>query len=238
MAYITIMHCAQGAKAIYKNVDFDDFNLTGGFFDPKNTPQMGWRADKMADGEEDSGGASVGLYKFQGAAKMYMVSFRGSAGKPHKDGKDWTDDDLSIGLGRLPDRTNDAFRYAENIVRQYSDSFVIFVGHSLGGYLAQVIGCLLDKPFITFNAPPALGSWSGKLATGDRVGKFKKGLNFRVNWDPVSKLSGGHVGPLQTLPHQGLNITNAHGNAAVLKAVQASGMGGLPAMGAITAANR
>jgi len=232
VSYITILDCAEGAKAIYKNVDFANFRLTGGFFDPKNTPRFGWAKDG------DAGGASTGLYKFEKQSSMYMVSFRGSAGKPHKDGKDWLDDDVSIALGRMPDRTNDALKYTQNIKQQYPNAFIILVGHSLGGHLAQVIGVMCNLPFITFNAPPALGSWSGKLANGEAVRKFKLGLNFRVNWDPVSKASGKHVGPLQTLPHQGLNITNAHGGAAVVKAVKASGLGGLPAMGAITMANR
>ena len=37
---------------------------------------------------------------------QYLLSMRGSAGQINS--KDWMDDDLSIGLGKLPDRTPDA----------------------------------------------------------------------------------------------------------------------------------
>jgi len=210
------------------------FACCSDFSTQKNESRFGWEK------EGDAGGASVAIYRCETKADMYIIAYRGSAGKFYSPstGKDWWSDDASIGAGRTPDRANDAIKYTQKMQAQYPRAFLLLSGHSLGGYLAQMCGLLCNLPFLTFNAPPALGSWSGKLANGASAAKFRLGLNFRVNWDPVSKLSGSHVGPLETLPHQGLNIINAHGGDAVIKSVRASGWGQHPAMGSITAANR
>lgn len=97
---ITVLDCARGVKAIYKNVDFEYFQPKQGFYDPKNT----------AVGDS---AYSVGIYKYLPNPNTYTFSIRGSAKSLTT--KDWVDDDLSIGLGQTPDRTNDTLQYARKI---------------------------------------------------------------------------------------------------------------------------
>lgn len=223
MAFTTVLDCAKGVKAIYKNENFDGYELLRGFYDGKNK-DIGMKA------------YSVGLYKHLAGLNTYMLSMRGSAGGLTT--KDWMDDDVSIGLGRLPDRTTDALNYTRKIQQAYPGAVIIIVGHSLGGHLAQYCGVQCNLPFVTFNAPPALGVFTGKLPDGTKVDGFKLGLNFRVNYDPVSKISGDHVGPLVTLPLNGQKHAAAHTSQVVINSVVASGLGGHGAMAEISVRNR
>lgn len=235
MPYITVSDTAKAAKNIYKNTDFESFTLLGGFFDPKNTNRFGWEK------QGDAGGASAGIYKFNKQKDMYILSYRGSSNSPFTKGdgrKDWTVDDATLAAGFTPERASDSVKYANQCMSQY-EGFILVVGHSLGGYLAQVVGLTCNLPFITYNAPPALGTFTGTLPGGTSVGKFKLGVNLRVNWDPVSRLTAGsHVGPVVTMPHVGGNIMNAHTNGAIEKSMAQSKFKDLPAMAFITAANR
>ena len=207
MAHITVMHTAQAAKAIYKNNDFEGGTQLGGFFDPKNDDRLGWSKDG------DAGGGSAGFYKFDGGPDQYILSFRGSKGA-----KDWKVDDVQIGMNTEVDRASDCIGYARAMQAAYPRAFIMVTGHSLGGFLAQVVGVMCDMPFITYNAPPA----GRALAHRRDAHRFRKGINFRVNWDPVSRAPGRHIGPLITLPHVGMNILNAHTSAAFIKAIERS----------------
>jgi hypothetical protein len=235
MSFITVDDTAKAAKHIYKNTDFQGYTLMGGFFDPKNTNRFGWAK------KGDSGGASAGIYKFNGHPDMYILSYRGSANSPFTKGdgrKDWTVDDATLGAGLMPERAADCVRYAQQLKNQYPKSFILVVGHSLGGYIAQVVGVKCDLPFITYNAPPALGTFSGKLADGIAAGKFKQGVNLRIGWDPVSKLTAGkHVGPVITMPLVGTGVFGAHTNGAIEKSMAQSKFKDILAMTFITAAN-
>ena len=204
MAHMTVQHTSQAANAIYKNNDFEGFTLLGGFFDPKNDNRLGWKT------EGDAGGGSAGIYKFNRGDNQYLLAFRGSKG-----GKDWKVDDLQIGLNMTVDRASDCIAYAKRLQWQYPKAFILVTGHSLGGFLAQVVGVECDMPFITYNAPPAGRALAGKTD----LWKFKKGVNMRINWDPVSRAPGRHVGPLITMPHVGVNIANAHTNGAIQKSM-------------------
>ncbi len=221
MALMTVFNTAAAAKSIYKNNDFENFTLLGGFFDPKNDDRLGWAK------EGDAGGGSGGIYKFNTSPKQYILSFRGSKG-----GKDWKVDDVQIARSMTVDRASDCIKYAQQLKWQYPDSFILIAGHSLGGYLAQVVGVECDMAFITYNAPPAGDAFKGRA-----VHKFKKGVNLRVNWDPVSRAPGQHVGPLITIPHYGMNIFNAHTGDAFMKSVERSSWKDNPAMAFITRQN-
>ncbi len=223
MAFTTVLDCAKGVKAIYKNENFDGYELLRGFYDGKNK-DLGMEA------------YSVGLYKHLASLNTFMLSMRGSAKGITT--KDWMDDDVSIALGRTPDRTTDALKYTQKIQNAYPGAVIIIVGHSLGGHLAQYCGVRCNLPFVTFNAPPALGIFTGKLPDGTRVDGFKLGLNFRVNYDPVSRISGSHVGPLVTLPLNGQKHKDAHLSQAVINSVIASGLGDHGAMAEIAVRNR
>jgi hypothetical protein len=220
---VTVLDCAYTVKAIYKNQDIQDFRLLTGFYDAKNS----------AVGLE---GYSVGVYQYLHAPSTCVLSCRGSAKGVLT--KDWIDDDVSIGLGRSPDRTNDSINYA--LAKQAAfgpGALIIVTGHSLGGHIAQVIGVFCNMPFCTFNAPPARGLFTGKLPGGMRVGNFNSGINYRVNYDPVSKVSGKHVGPLVTLPLNGQAHGKAHGAATVIASVIASGFGNRSVMAEIQRLN-
>lgn len=216
--YMTVLHAAAAAKAIYKNLDGDDENdadgltLLGGFFDPKNDDRLGWHKDK-GGGTKDAGGGSAGIYRFTPAKDQFILSYRGSKGA-----KDWKVDDVQIGLNNQQvDRAHDCILYAMQCKEQYKGAQILVVGHSLGGFLAQVVGVVCDMPFITFNAPGAGRALGTKAALS-----FKRGANLRVNWDPVSRVPGQHIGPLITIPHYGVNIFNAHTGAAFMKSVKRS----------------
>jgi hypothetical protein len=221
MAYMTVMHTANAAKAIYKNNDFEGFTLLGGFFDPKNDDRLGWAKDG------DAGGGSSGIYKFNGGKDQFILSFRGSKGA-----KDWKVDDVQIARNHTVDRASDCIKYARQLQRQYPGAFILVVGHSLGGFLAQMVGVECDMPFITYNAP---GAGQALSAVG-RSPRFQKGVNLRVNWDPVSK-SGWHIGPRITIPHYGFNILNAHTGDAFVTSVSRSNFKDNVAMAFITRQN-
>ena len=219
---ITIGDCGDAAAAIYKNEHFGEYRLLEGVYDPKNA----------AVGYE---GYSIGLYKRKGSVDTYIISARGSA--KGKLTKDWTDDDVSIGVGRTPDRYAAALRYTIRVVRAFGPNQVI-VGHSLGGHIAQMVGVMCNLPFVTFNAPPAIGTWTKELPNEVNPATYKKGLNFRVNWDPVSKCSGKHVGPLITLKLNGVKgFMAAHKKQTYLNSLDLSGFRDVDALGMIKQAN-
>ncbi len=219
---MTVLHTAEAAKAIYKNNDFQHYTQLGGFFDPKNDDRLGWNK------KDDAGGGSAGIYKFNGGIEQYILSFRGSKG-----GKDWKVDDMQIAAAMTVDRASDCIKYAQQLQWQYPKAFILVAGHSLGGYLAQVVGVECDMPFVTYNAPPAGRALSGSIAAT----KFKKGVNLRVNWDPVSRAPGSHIGPLITLPHVGMNVADAHTSAAFMKAINKAAFRDTVAMAWITRQN-
>ena len=220
---ITIGDCGDAAAKIYKNENFGEFLLSEGRYDPKNA----------AVGEE---GYSVGLYLHKGDENLRIISARGSA--KGKTTKDWTDDDVSIGVGRTPDRYAEALNFTQYLQFISPKAEFIIVGHSLGGHIAQMVGVMCNIPFVTFNAPPALGSWTGKLPNEMKPANFKKGLNYRVNWDPVSKTSGTHFGPLITLKLNGVKgVGAAHKKETYLNSLLLSGLRDDGAIGSITRAN-
>lgn len=205
-AFMTVMHAAQAAEAIYENADFDGHTMLGGFFDPKNDDRLGWKK------EGDAGGGSGGIYRFNNGTNQFIVSFRGSKG-----GKDWKVDDVQIAFGLSVDRVSGCIAYIRQLQWQHPGAEFLIVGHSLGGFLAQVVGFECELPFITFNAPAAGRALAGSLAAP----WYRKGVNLRVNWDPATRIvAGRHVGPLITIPHYGGNIFDAHMGAAVLRSME------------------
>jgi hypothetical protein len=216
VSYVTILHAAKATESIYGNDDFDDFTLTGGFFDTKNDDRLGWAKDG------DAGGASGGLYRYIVNPNHFILCFRGSMGS-----KDFKVDDAQIVMNKIKatrvDRVDDCIAYAMQVKGQHPGASILVTGHSLGGFLAQVVGVKCDLPFITFNAPGASNFLKGNAAFKNKTNtKFQNGVNFRVSWDPVSSGAGDHIGPLITLPHHGWNVFDAHMGVAYLKSVERS----------------
>jgi hypothetical protein len=241
MSHITVRDTALAAASIYGNDDFEGATLLGGFFDPKNDFAMGWESEgtfaktirtrftRKPEPPPTQAGGSGGIYRYTKGKDQYILSYRGSHG-----GKDWLTDDRQIGMNFTVDRLSSCIDYAEQVKKQYKGAFIMVTGHSLGGFLAQMVGVMCGMPFVTYNAPPASRALSGVRG----VSKFKDGINLRVSWDPVSKAPGNHIGPLVTLPHYGFNVFDAHGSSAFLESVEKSGFADNVARAFITRNNR
>ncbi len=233
------MDCANACQGVYKNQDIPGFALKNGFYDPKNTGTykiFGWSRGAQPGGAVELQGYSVGYYESLNNPNYCILSVRGSA--KGKMTKDWTDDDIDIGLGRLPDRTNDALSYIERKLAQVKAAYPIIVGHSLGGFIAQYCAVRTNTRFITFNAPPALRAFGGQFPDGRAVGNFRSGLNYRTKYDPVSKVPGSHVGPLITLRLGGESKLASHKMSVVIPCLNHTGIANDPAFAAIALANR
>jgi hypothetical protein len=76
----------------------------------------------------------------------------------------------------------------------------ILVGHSLGGFLAQILSARRDLPAVTFNAP------------GAKSERLPKGVTYRVENHVRDKdlvgTFGPHVGGVYTYPHERLVLDN------------------------------
>lgn len=71
------------------------------------------------------------------------------------------------------------------------------------------------------------------MSNGISPRKFRLGLNYRVNYDPVSKTSGTHVGPLVTLKLGGTSVKGAHGKKGYLHSIEVEGIRYADALGTI-----
>lgn len=103
--------------------------------------------------------------------------------------------DLKLALGGRPNGQCDAAKRLVAAARQVAGGRRIsMTGHSLGGGIAQVVGFEEGVRFVTFNAPPMLqvSQRAGKAGYSDP----SLGVNFRVNYDPVSTawILGKHIG--------------------------------------------
>lgn len=205
---MTVMDAARAADAIYSNADFEGYTQLGGFFDPKNK-------DALAIGDQNAGGGSGGVYRFNKGAGQYMLSFRGTV----MGSKDMYVDDVQAAFEFRVDRAADCIAYAQQVKSQYPGAIILVTGHSLGGFLAQVVGVECDLPFITFNASPA----SRALVNTPAAYGYRTGVNLRVKWDPGASMAAGrHIGPVVTIPHYGINILNAHKMSAMLVSLERS----------------
>lgn len=175
---------------------------------------------------------------FQGAIwrreKELVVGFCGT--NPWQHGKLVGDllADAKLGVAILPNQCTPAYKLtqlAQEMAKE-TNSSVFVTGHSLGGLLAQVIGYWLNLPFVSFNAPP--GSPCIEVA---KFNFFKpdmrkrtlavnplmpiKGVNFRVNSDPISRLLGQHIGDVKDVTSSLPGIIK-HDPKFCLNAIQAS----------------
>lgn len=117
--------------------------------------------------------------------------------------------DAKLAINVLPNQCTPAYQLAQ-LAREMAEGRgcnLFLTGHSLGGFLAQIVGFWLGIPFVTFNAPPA-----SKALAFARHNLLKPhmrqrtrhpeldlhdspNINFSVNQDPVSRLMiGKHVG--------------------------------------------
>ncbi len=143
-----------------------------------------------------------------------VVALQGTV--PAKAGDLVADLQIALGglVGMLPQYCTAALKLFEKTLAIYPSRNISFVGHSLGGAIAQVMGHWTGLPFVTFNAPGMWGdiqkskvvmAWSPKSSLKSIAGTFKgsllskqmasTGRNFRNALDPVSAY-GFHYGPV------------------------------------------
>ncbi|HEX3487298.1 MAG TPA: hypothetical protein VHT51_19735, partial [Micropepsaceae bacterium] len=155
--------------------------------------------------------------------KEVVVAFQGTDLK--KGGDLVCDLQIALGgfVGMLPQYCSAALRLLEGTQKTYPAYAISFVGHSLGGAMAQVLGHWTGLPFVTFNAPGMWGdiqrsklvlAWSptnsalslGGTLKGPLLAKQNAttGRNFRNALDPVS-LGGAHYGPVTRFWGTGLH---------------------------------
>jgi putative lipase involved disintegration of autophagic bodies len=65
--------------------------------------------------------------------------------------------DLSLAIGIIPNQAESARELMKEASREYGHLNLTVTGHSLGGYLAQVVSYWAKVPCVTFNAPGAWG---------------------------------------------------------------------------------
>ena len=154
--------------------------------------------------------------------KEAVVAFQGTV--PKKGGDLLADLQIAIGglVGMLPQYCDAATRLYDRTRQIYPEHQISFVGHSLGGAMAQVMGHWTGMPFVTFNAP---GMWGdiqkAKLVPWSRGAQIRSiagtlqgsllskqmastGRNFRNVMDPVSAY-GFHYGPVTRFWGAGLH---------------------------------
>jgi hypothetical protein len=202
---ITTLDYARMANAVYN-------------IDPKVTASPVVARFEMAFFEE---GMSWGLTNtdfkgcvyLSGSDKTAVVALQGTV--PRKGGDLFADLQIGIGamIGMLPQYCSAAHRLLDRTQSAFPGHDIVFVGHSLGGGVAQVLGHWTGFPFVTFNAP---GMWThiqtSKLVPWSPSGSWKSikgtfkgpllakqaastGRNFRNVLDPVSAY-GAHYGPV------------------------------------------
>ena len=194
---ITTKEFARMANAVYQ-LDTNGQNIPG--FEAKTfneEKRWGWTRTDFK-----------GCVYIKDSTKEYVVAFQGTV--PAKLGD--VASDLQIVLGVLPQYCSAALRLFDVARTRLGGYTPYFVGHSLGGAVAQVIGHWMHIPFVTFNAPgmwafiqtakildwtpDGLYSWMGGLkGTAFDKQRASTGRNFRNVLDPVSAY-GSHYGPV------------------------------------------
>ncbi len=109
------------------------------------------------------------------------------------------DDDIQLALGFKPDQAISAEQFTKLVLKEFGhdQDSLFLVGHSLGGYLAQLVAkAINDKVFlrepltahgITFNAP-------GIHLDTFEINEDKTFINFNLETDRVSHAGGAHYG--------------------------------------------
>ncbi len=176
----------------------------------------GWETWRFGEGTENTTGGFHGcIYKKNDEV---VVVFRGTASA--RDALA----DVKLAIGFCPKQASaarDLYQRAANI---FSNASIVLVGHSLGGGLAQVVSHWYKVPFVTFNAPPMMGTIQKtkvnllipQKAWRSLKGSFKQGAeghNYRLVGDVVSSRRTstlGHYGQVHDLMFPSRDPLSAH----------------------------
>ena len=141
---------------------------------------------------------------------QYMMGYDDAQG-------DMTGADIDISKFTIPmNQFSEAVGYFVEASKLLGLGKVFVTGHSLGGALAAMVGCLVrDTMAVTFNAPGTQEAMSKSPLNF----RFSSVYNFRANYDPVSKC-GSHVGVVHTLD---IPQINKHSMANLLDTLSRDG---------------
>ena len=152
--------------------------------DISNAEQLGWK--KITFDLNIDNGALVGatvFSLFRDANGNYVVAFRGSA-----TGGDWITNAASL-VGYTTEQILAAQTIAKSVVSAFPNASITFVGHSLGGRLAQIAAVSTGNRAVTFNSAPLTTS---ELVAKGILSVVKPGsstIGFRSADDRASLLS-------------------------------------------------
>ena len=99
---------------------------------------------KVSEYDKKSGFHGEAFYK----DGKVVIAMRGTE---KEDKEDWQND-ISMGMKKLPNQYVDAQKFYEKVKKDFSDQEIIFTGHSLGGSLAQLMSNKTGHETVTFNA--------------------------------------------------------------------------------------
>jgi len=181
--------------------------------------------DWTRDDRLDDGNFMAALYVPSGKRRQAIVSIRGSAN--WQDWVIADGGGIGLSLNAFGMKLNSAIDFTSKVKATFPDVWV--TGHSLGGAFVQLVAAICEVPGMTFNAPGVLnlvnqmssnplvsmigGLGGGVLSTATlglanyfnmaaaagEDAAFQSVLNYRGEWDPVSKI-GVHVGaPISTI---------------------------------------
>ncbi len=190
------------------------------------------------------GWSALGIERNEGARGFYGKAFRHRDGavlvgfRGTDDGLDvW--DDLSFGLGRVPQRQALLAIDVVGKTIRATGQRPICTGHSLGGGLAKIVASKLHGVWgIGFNAPGVVGlQWAGGLTerirsynlTGDLVSEVGHTAGETVIPGPPMRRSPlGYLSPAFAVGSALAHAFRAHGIDTVIRALEGSEIGRRP----------
>lgn len=161
--------------------------------DERLTANKWQRLPQYTDPHKGNGGSNVATVYQKG--NEVVVAFQGTA----PDFKDWKDWKTNVFLSS--DQIDWARKTARKMEAQFPGKTITFVGHSMGGRLAQVARTEVGASAVIFDSAP-LSFVEGAKEVGARWTDKERGslTSFRSPYDPASFLSGGRTGPVNLGP--------------------------------------
>jgi hypothetical protein len=206
----TLYEYALIADAVYGNADASNPSQA-------RLDRLGWTCPRelaVYDASVFAGGALLSS-GFQGRAfvsgdgKSAVIGYKGTRPTQMSD----LVADVRLAMGFIPTQAKDALKHTVDWMHALRPRAVTITGHSLGGALAQVVGFLTGRDFVTFNAPGMRNNCRGLSSsqTGGPAKATGKGLNLRTggSFAPIAAL-GVHIGDVEvferTDPGHGIGI--------------------------------
>lgn len=183
--------------------------------------ERGWTPFKSF-GEANFLGAPTSATLFVSEAGKHVLAFRGTSSAG-----DWvTNVNGTLSANPL---SNTQIEGARKVVREVAEQFpgVVFVGHSLGGRMAQVARLTTGKAAVVFNTAP-LGANDRLNALGKRTEPKASLQSFRSPEDPLSSVFSPSDVEVSNVRSAGISVVSklfyakdlTHSMAALTRAMQ------------------